>query len=83
MPIIRSVRLEITACGVVYCCSGGLVVRRAAANPPLQRQHRTTCCNLQSYAPDDGQSFVRNIELILKINKHCYLLHLVSFDFIE
>jgi hypothetical protein len=29
--LIRSVRLQITACGVVSCCSGGLAVRRAAA----------------------------------------------------
>jgi hypothetical protein len=38
MSIIRSVRLQITAYGMVSCCSGGLAVRRAAAaNPPLQQ----------------------------------------------
>jgi hypothetical protein len=31
MSIIRSVRLQITARGMVFCCSGGLAVRRAAA----------------------------------------------------
>jgi hypothetical protein len=31
MSIIRSVRLQITACGMVFCCSGELAVRRAAA----------------------------------------------------
>jgi hypothetical protein len=31
LSIIRSLRLQITACGMVSCCSGGLAVRRAAA----------------------------------------------------
>jgi hypothetical protein len=31
MSIIMSVRLQITAFGMVSCCSGGLAVRRAAA----------------------------------------------------
>jgi hypothetical protein len=31
MSIIRSVILQIIACGMVSCCSGGLAVRRAAA----------------------------------------------------
>jgi hypothetical protein len=31
LSIIRSVRLQITACVMVFCCSGGLTVRRAAA----------------------------------------------------
>jgi hypothetical protein len=31
LSIMRSVRLQITSCGVVSCCSGGLAVRRAAA----------------------------------------------------
>jgi hypothetical protein len=31
MSIIRSIILQITACGMVSCCSGGLAVRRAAA----------------------------------------------------
>jgi hypothetical protein len=39
---------------MVSFCSGGLAVRRAAAN----------------------------VELILKINKYCYLLNLVGLDFI-
>jgi hypothetical protein len=31
LPIIRSVRLKITACAMVCCCSDGSAVRRAAA----------------------------------------------------
>jgi hypothetical protein len=31
MSIIRSIRLQITACGMVSCCGGGLAVRKAAA----------------------------------------------------
>jgi hypothetical protein len=96
LPFIRSVRLQITACGMVSCCSGGLAVRRVAAwyyvlgvkedawggclsgillhtkhigprcRPPDRQRitttgHHTTCCNLQSYAPYDGQMFVRNM----------------------
>jgi hypothetical protein len=30
LPIFRSVRLQITACDMVSCCSGGLAIRRAA-----------------------------------------------------
>jgi hypothetical protein len=29
--------------------------------PTTTTGHHTTCCNLQSYAPDDGQVFVRNM----------------------
>jgi hypothetical protein len=29
--------------------------------PTTTTGHRTTCCNLQSYAPDDGEMFVRNM----------------------
>jgi hypothetical protein len=29
--------------------------------PTTTTGHHTTCCNLQSYAPDDGQMFVRNM----------------------
>jgi hypothetical protein len=29
--------------------------------PTTTTGHHTTCCNLQSYAPDDGQIFVRNM----------------------
>jgi hypothetical protein len=34
---------------------GGSVVQ-----PTTTTAHHTTCCNLQPYAPDDGQMFVRN-----------------------
>jgi hypothetical protein len=56
-PINRSVRLQITACGMVSCCSGGLAVRRVAAwyyVLGVKEDASGTCCNLQSYAPDDG-----------------------------
>jgi hypothetical protein len=29
--------------------------------PTTTTVHHTTCCNLQSYSPDDGQMFVRNM----------------------
>jgi hypothetical protein len=29
--------------------------------PTTTTGHHTACCNLQSYAPDDGQMFVRNM----------------------
>jgi hypothetical protein len=36
---------------------------------------------LQSYAPEDGQkNCPKHDELILEINKYCYLLHLVGFS---
>jgi hypothetical protein len=68
LPTIRSVRLQITACGMVSCW-----VRKAAAwyivsrccppdrQPTTITGHHKTCCNLQFYAPDDGQMFVRNM----------------------
>jgi hypothetical protein len=89
--IIRSVRLQITACSMVCCCSGGLAVRRASAwyyvlgvkesacgiflhtkhigpgcrppdrQPTTTTGHHTTSCNLQSYAPEDGQKIARNM----------------------
>jgi hypothetical protein len=51
--------------------------------PTTTTGHHTTCCILQSYAPDDGQKFYpKHVELMLKINKYCYLLLLVGLDFI-
>jgi hypothetical protein len=65
---------------MVSCCGGGLAVRRAAAWSYVLGVKEGTC---QSYAPDDGQSlFPKHVELILNMNKHCYLLPLVGFDFI-
>jgi hypothetical protein len=63
LSIIRSVRLQITACGMVSCCSDGLAVRRAAAWYYVL-------------------GVKEDVELILKIHKHCYLSHLVGLDFI-
>jgi hypothetical protein len=52
------------------CPSSGIFLHTKHIGPrcrPPDRQpttttgHNTTCCNLQSYAPDDGHSFVRNM----------------------
>jgi hypothetical protein len=66
MSIIRSVRLQIKACGMVYC---GLAVRTAAA------WHYVLGVKEDIFCP-------KHVELILKINKYCYLLHPVGLDFI-
>jgi hypothetical protein len=52
------------------CPSSGIFLHTKHIGPrcrPPDRQptstkgHHTTCCNLQPYAPDDGQMFVRNM----------------------
>jgi hypothetical protein len=54
----------------VVCCLSGIFLNTKYIAPrcsPPDRQtttttaHRNTCCNLLSYAPDDGQIFVRNM----------------------
>jgi hypothetical protein len=40
---------------IVPCC------RPPDRQPTTTTGHHTTCCNLQSYAPDDGHNFVRNM----------------------
>jgi hypothetical protein len=53
---------------MVSCCSGGLAVRRAAAWSYVLGVKEDVC--------------LKHVGLILKINKHCYLSHLVGLDFI-
>jgi hypothetical protein len=59
---------------MVSCCSGGLVsgiflhtkhivprCRPPYRQPTTTTWHHTTCFNLQSYAPEDGQTIARNM----------------------
>jgi hypothetical protein len=51
--------------------------------PTTTTGHHTTCCNfavLRSWWW--ANACPKHVELILKINKYCYLLHLVGLDFI-
>ena len=62
LPIFRSTRLCVTACGM----------------PATSRVHYTTACNTQSSAPEGGQNnFPKHVELTGIINKPL-LLHLVG-----
>jgi hypothetical protein len=56
-------RGSMSACGMVSCCSGGLAVRRAAAWSCVLgvKEDAAHAVILQSYAPDDGQMFFRNM----------------------
>jgi hypothetical protein len=58
---------------MVSCCSGRLAVRRAAAWSYVK--HIGPRWQWTNISPE-------HVELILKINKHCYLSHLVGLDFI-
>ena len=69
LPIFRSSRLCITACGIIHprCC-----------RPAASWVHYTTSCNTQSSAPEDGQNNCpKHVELTGIINKPL-LLHLVG-----
>ena len=74
LPILRSTRLCVTACGIM---------QYPTMLPATGRQHRgvlhyTTNCNKQSSAPEDGQNnFLKHVELTGIINKPL-LLHLVG-----
>ena len=66
LPIFRSTRLCVTACGIMC--------RRQATSSV----HYTTSCNTQSSAPEDAQNnFPKHVELAGIINKPL-LLHLVG-----
>ena len=66
LPIFRSTRLCVTACGIIPPDVATLSV------------HYTTNCNTQSSAPEDGQNnFPKHVELTGIINKPL-LLHLVG-----
>ena len=92
LPIFRSVRLRVTACGIVsWCCSrlgsGERQRDTVCTTLPLSRLqptatsgHYTTCRESQSYPLEDGQrSCPKHVELILEINK-LLLLHLVGLS---
>jgi len=67
LPIFRSTRLCVTACGIMYprCCQPSWV-------------HYTTSCNTPSSAPEDGKNNCpKHVELTGVINKPL-LLHLVG-----
>ena len=74
LPIFRSTRLCVTACGIMhprYC-------RPACQRPETSSVHYTTSCNTQSSAPEDGQNNCpKHVELTGIINK-LLLLHLVG-----
>ena len=69
LPIFRSTRLCVTACGVMHprCC-----------RPATSWVHYTTSCNTQPSAPEDGpNNGPKHVELTGVINKPL-LLHLVG-----
>ena len=74
LPIFRSSRLCVTACGIMHprCC-----------RPAIGRQRRgciipQAVCNTQSSAPEDGRNHrPKHVELIGIINQPL-LLHLVG-----
>ena len=73
LPIFRSTRLCVTACGIMH------LPRFAGLWPATSwGVHYTTTCNTQSSAPEDGQNnFPKLVELTGIINKPL-LLHLVG-----
>jgi len=74
LPIFRSTKLCVTACGIMHlrCC------RPADYRPATSWVRYTTSCNTQSTAPENGQNnFPKHVELTGIINKPL-LLHLVG-----
>ena len=68
LPIFRSTRLCVTACGTMHL---------RWCRPATSWVHYTTSCNTQSSAPEDGQNnCLKHVELTGIINKPL-LLHLV------
>ena len=74
LPIFRSTRLCVTACGVMYpwCCPP------AGSRPATSCVHYTTSCNTQSSAPEDGQNNCPKHVELTGINNKPLLLQLVS-----
>ena len=71
LPIFRSTRLCVTACGIMHPDVAGRW-------PATSWVHYTTGCNTQSSAPEDGQNnFPKHVELTGIINKPL-LLHLAG-----
>ena len=86
LPIFRSIRLYVTACGKMHprCCrplawkQRNFVPLLPGYPPATSWVHYTTSCNTQSSAPEDGQNICpKHVELIGIINKPL-LLHLVG-----
>ena len=72
LPIFRSTRLYVTACGIMHPHDV------AGQRPATSWVHYTTSCNTQSNAPEDEQNNCpKHVELIGIINKPL-LLHLVG-----
>ena len=69
MPILRSARLCVTACGIMHprCC-----------RPATSWLHYTASCNTQSSAPEDGQNNCPKYVLLTGIINKPLLLHLVG-----
>jgi hypothetical protein len=71
LPIFRSTRLCVTACGIITMLPAG-------HRPTTSCVHYTTNRNTQSIVPDDGQNnFPKHVELSGIINK-LLLLHIVG-----
>jgi hypothetical protein len=85
VPIFRSSRLCVTACGIIHPrCSRPVAGRQLrgcivpqSVPPDNIVVHYTTTCNTQSSAPEDGQNNCPKHELIGIINKPL-LLQLVG-----
>ena len=83
LPICRSTRLCITACGIIHlqCCrqpGSGVPPLPGYRLPATLQVYNTTSCNTRSSAPEDGQDHrPKHVELIGIINKPL-LLHLVG-----
>ena len=77
-PIFRSIRLCVTACGIMNprCC------QLPGYRPATSWLHYTTSCNTQSSAPEDGRDQrPKHVELIGIINQPL-ILHLVGVFFV-
>ena len=76
LPIFRSTRLCVTACGIMHprCC------RSVAGNIVV---HHTTSCNTQSSALEDGKNnCTKRVELTGIINKPLLLLLVVCIYYL-
>ena len=73
LPIFRSTRLCVTACGIKHprCC-------RPVGRPATSWMHYTTICNAQSSAPEDGQNNCPKPVALTGIINKPLLLHLVG-----
>ena len=73
LPIFRSTRLWVTACGIMH---------RRCCRPPSW-VHYTTSCNTQSSAPEDGQNnYPKHVELTGIINKPLLLRLVGCLDYL-